>query len=111
LGIQQGDQMTLGTEGAGFVLDPGRPRQLGYQEVRNVVANLPQQVQFWRGWNFFIPATWRGSERHSSFFQKAVRSLCIFSAVDETKNSIGNHMPVALCSTIGCGICRYWLRS
>ena len=43
LGVDQGDHMTPGTEGARFVLDPGSPRQLGHQKVRNEVANLPQQ--------------------------------------------------------------------
>ena len=54
LGIHQGDQMTPGAEGAGFVFDPGSPRQLGYQEVRNEVANLPQEVQFCGGWNVLV---------------------------------------------------------
>jgi hypothetical protein len=54
LRIHQGDQMTPGTQGARFVLDPGSSRQLGRQKVRNEVANLSQQVQFCGGWNIFV---------------------------------------------------------
>ncbi len=46
LSIHQGDQMTPGTEAAGFVLNLSGARQLGRQELRNEVANLPQEVQF-----------------------------------------------------------------
>ena len=65
--------MTPGAEGASFALDPGSPRQLGNQEVRNEVANLPQQVHLCSGWNvlvvFFIPAVWQDYAKHSSFFE------------------------------------------
>ena len=75
LGVHQGDQMTPGAEGAGFVLDPDRPRQLGDQEVRNEVANLPQEVQSHDGWNvlvvLFHPCRVAGRSRiFQPFFKK-----------------------------------------
>jgi len=35
-------------------LDSGLPSYLGHQKIRNEVANLPQQIQFRRGWNVFV---------------------------------------------------------
>ena len=75
LGIHQGDQMTPGAEGAGFGLNPGSPRQFWHQEVRNEVANLPQQVHLCGGWNvlvvFFHPCRVAGLRKTFQLFSKS----------------------------------------
>jgi hypothetical protein len=80
LGIQQRDQITPGTERAGFILNPGRPRQLGNEKVGNEVAHLPQQIQLGTRWNvslvFFHPRRVAGLHRTVQLFFKILWDGC-----------------------------------
>jgi hypothetical protein len=74
--------MTPGTEGAGFFLNASSPCQLGDQEARNEVANLPQQVQLGGGWNvvvvFFHPCRVAGLHKTFQPFFKESYGMAVF---------------------------------
>jgi hypothetical protein len=52
--VEQGDHMTPWSKGPDLLIDFGFARYLGNQELRNEVANLPQQIQFRTGWNAIV---------------------------------------------------------
>ena len=91
LGIHQGHQMTPRTEGACPILNSGGPRQLGHEKVGNEVANLPQQVQFCRGWNalvvIFHPCRVAGLNRTFQLFFKSCGMAVISVPTDETQEA------------------------
>ena len=65
LGKKQRDDVTPGTERAGFTPHAGFTRQCGNEELGNQIANLPKKIELRWSWRvcsllFFTPAVWQG---------------------------------------------------
>ena len=80
LRVEQRDHMTPRTITPALSVDFGFTCELGNQELRNQIANLPQQIQFRNGWNdfvfFFYPCRVAGRSDSFQLFRQFLWDGC-----------------------------------
>ena len=80
LGIEQGDRMAPGTEGADFLIHSGITGEFGNKKIGNEVANLAQQIQFRGSWNGFVflfhPCPVAGQSKSFQLFRQFLWDGC-----------------------------------